>query len=333
MGRREAPWRIIGVMSRAVLALVILGACGGGDDAVDPVDGGANDGGANDGGGLDAARGDPLVGIGTVTPVMTGYMFTEGPQWRAGAGEFVFSDIPANRIYRWTPGGAAPASFRQPSGNANGLAVDPQGQLIACEHGTRRISRGNGPDPTTVVERFETRRFNSPNDAVVRSDGTIYFTDPPYGLEGAPAELDFMGVFRVAPGGAVTAERRGALTERPNGLALAPDQRTLYVGDSEAALVRAFTVAAGGALSEARTFVTPASTPDGMAVDVDGNLFVATSQGVEVYRADGHRWGVIAIPQQPSNCAFGGVDGRTLLVTARTGVYQVTVANPGLPTH
>src|SRR6185503_15154370 len=108
------------------------------------------------------------IGVGAVTPISTGYMFVEGPQWRAATGDLLFSDIPANIVYRWVPGGGAPAPFRQPSGNSNGLALDPQGTLIACEHGNRRVARGDGATPTTVVDRFETKRLNSPNDAVVR---------------------------------------------------------------------------------------------------------------------------------------------------------------------
>ena len=325
-------------MRSLVLAGVLLGACGGNGSVGDDLDAAPGDGDGG-GGALDAAGGpdaparDPLAGLGQVTTVATNLMFTEGPQWRAAAGEFVFSDIPANVIYRWRPGGGAPTVFRPASGNANGNAVDPAGVLVSCEHGGRRVARGDGATATTVVDRFETKRLNSPNDVVVRSDGTIYFTDPPYGLGGAASELGFMGVFRVAPGGAVTAEHRGALADRPNGIALSPDERILYVGDSEAHVVRRFTVASDGALSDRRTFVTPSQTPDGMAVDADGNLFVATSAGVEVFAPDGRRWGAIAVPQQPSNVAFGGADARTLLITARTGVYAVTLANPGLPTR
>jgi gluconolactonase len=181
-----------------------------------------------------------------------------------------------------------------------------------------------------VVERFEGSRFNSPNDITVRSDGTLYFTDPPYGIADNQRELAFMGVFRVAPGGAITAERRGALAERPNGIALSPDETRLYVGDSEADLVRVYDVAGSGALSNPRTFATPAG-PDGMAVDAAGNLFVAAAQGVQVYAPAGTLWGTITVPMQPANVAFGGPDARTLLITARTAVYRVTLAHPGLP--
>lgn len=312
----------------AALAIVAAAACGGADGL--DADGGAD--GATVDGGVDAAPVDPLAGAGAASQVGGGYRFTEGPQWRAATADWLWSDIDGDTIYRWT-GAGAPTVFRAPSGNSNGLALDPGGALIACEHGARRVARGDGASGATVVDRFEGRRLNSPNDVTVRADGTIYFTDPPYGISDAQRELAFMGVFRVAPGGALTAEHRGALTDRPNGVALSPAADRLYVGDSEAATVHVFDVAADGALSGRRTFVTTAATPDGLAVDAAGDLFVATAAGVEAYAPDGRRWGVIAVPEQPSNVAFGGADGRTLLVTARTGVYQIALAVPGLPTR
>lgn len=325
-------------MKRTAVAFVLMvAACGGGGEG--------DDGGGSDGGEVDVPEndcgctadrppfGNPLDGIGQVTMVGSGYMFTEGPQWRAGTSEFLFSDIAGNTIYRW-PGTGAPVQFRNPSSNSNGLALDLSGSLLACEHGMRRVSRGDGPTPSTVVSTFEGSRFNSPNDVTVRSDGTIYFTDPPYGIQDNQRELSFMGVFRIAAGGnTTTAEHRGALSDRPNGIALSPDERLLYVGDSEAHIIRVFDVATDGSLSDRRMFVTPANTPDGMAVDTDGNLFVATSAGVQVYSPTGTLWGTITVPMQPSNVAFGGADARTLLITARTAVYRVTLANPGLPNH
>jgi gluconolactonase len=276
---------------------------------------------------------NPLDGIGIVTLVGSGYMFTEGPQWRPTQAEWVFSDIPADRIYRWT-GTGAPTVFRMPSGNSNGLAVDRTAgvrTLLACEHGNRRVSRGDGASPTTIVDRFEGSRLNSPNDLTVAPDGTIYFTDPPYGIQDNQRELSFMGVFRIAPNGALTAEHRGALTDRPNGIVFSLPGPRVFVGDSEANVVRVFDVAADGSLTNRRMFVSTAPTPDGMALDLDGNLFVATSTGVQVFAPDGTLWGEIDVPMQPSNVAFGGADSRTLLITARTAVYRVTLARPGLP--
>jgi gluconolactonase len=315
-------------VKRALVLAVVLGACGGGGD-----DGGAPDDshGYDEHPPDDSGVADPLAGIGQVTLVGSGYQFTEGPQWRENLGEFVFSDIDGDAIYHW-PTTGTPAVFRTPSGNSNGLAIDNLNVLLACEHGNRRVSRGDGASPTTVFDRFEGLRLNSPNDIVVRYDGTIYFTDPPYGIQDAQRELSFMGVFRIsATTGMLTAERRGALTERPNGVAISPSQTTLYVGDSEANLVRAFDIGFDGVLSNPRVFIPSVAGPDGMAVDVDGNLYIAAAAGVAVYAPDGTPWGTISVPMQPANVAFGGADDRTLLITARTAVYQVHTPIIGLP--
>jgi gluconolactonase len=324
-------------VKRPLALAVILAACGGGDDgaAVDAsgdgdesIDASMNDCGCT---GDRPPPANPLAGIGQVTLVGNGYQFTEGPQWRESANEFVFSDIDGNTIYHW-PGSGTPTVFRMPSGSSNGLAIDSQNVLLACEHGNRRVARGDSATPTTVVDRFEGSRLNSPNDVVVRYDGTIYFTDPPYGIQDAQRELSFMGVFRISSlTGSLTAERRGALSERPNGIAIAPSQERLYVGDSEANLVRAFDIGFDGVLANARVFIPSVAGPDGMAVDVDGNLYIAASAGVAVYAPDGTLWGTISVPMQPANVAFGGNDHRTLLITARTAVYQVRTPLVGMP--
>jgi gluconolactonase len=276
-----------------------------------------------------AAESDPLVGRGEVELIDEGYEFTEGPQWIRADGVLLFSDVRGDTIYELGDEDAI-VTFRSPSDRSNGLAVDPEGRLIAAESASRRVTRTEGDGRVTpIAVRFHGARLNEPNDIVVRSDGTIYFTDPLF-ANAAQAELDFRGIFRIAPDGSLTAERRGDTTEAPNGLALSPDESRLYVSNYAADLVWVMDVAADGTLSEARTFVNTGDGPDGMAVDDAGNLFVATGSGIEVFAPDGARWGVIPVPRIPANCAFGGEDGRTLFITAREGLYRVTLANPGL---
>ena len=274
---------------------------------------------------------DPLAGQGEVELVETDLKFIEleGPQWMRREGVLMFSDVSANTIYQLGAGDKITV-FRKPSNYSNGLAVDLEGRLIAAESGSRQVTRTEKDGTvTSIAERFDGARLNQPNDIAVRSDGTIYFTDPAFG--GVDVALDFRGVFRIAPDGTLTAERRGDTTETPNGVALSPDESELYVTDYAAGLVRVFDVAADGSLSEAREFVTVAG-PDGMAVDGAGNLFVASYDGgvVEVFAPDGTHWGTITPPMGPvTNCAFGGADGRTLYITTHSGLYRVKLANPG----
>ncbi|MDI1443140.1 SMP-30/gluconolactonase/LRE family protein [Polyangium sp. 6x1] len=295
------------------------GGMGGGDGGM----GGA--GGA--GGGV--AEVDPLVGVGTVEEVQGNFMFTEGPQWNPATKTLLFTDIPANRIHEYTPGGAITV-FREPSANTNGLAIDQNGLLVSCEHSGRRVSRelANGT-LASIADAYQGKKLNSPNDVIVHSNGTVYFTDPPYGLaDPGLSELGFYGVFRVTPAGEVTLVADDM--ERPNGIALSPDEKTLYVADTATGELRAWPVNADGSLGAANKLVTTSQGPDGMAVDEKGNLFIATSAGVEVYSPAGKLYGAIAVPQQPANCAFGGEDKKTLFITARTGLYRVTLVGAGL---
>jgi gluconolactonase len=259
---------------------------------------------------------------GPVETVGTGFEFTEGPVWLPGAG-LIFSDIPADTIFK-----ADKTAFRKPSGKSNGLTLDPQGRLIACEHGNRRVTRTEPDGAITVLaERYLGRKLNSPNDVVVRSDGQIFFTDPPYGLEGRERELPFSGVYAIAPDGTLTL--LSVYFKYPNGLAFSPDERTLYVGDAQAGFVEAFDVAPDGSLGNGRTLCKDAG-PDGMKMDEQGRLWIAAKDGIRVYRPDGRQAGLIRFPEQPANCAFGDEDGQTLYVTARHGVYKVRCAVKGV---
>jgi len=266
--------------------------------------------------------------------IAEGHAFTEGPAW-SPEGYLLYSDIPANTIFRWTEGEGS-AAFITPSGNSNGLLFDPQGRLLAAEHGGRRISRRVvGQDAVTVVDQYEGKKLNSPNDLVLRSDGTLYFTDPPYGIQPQQQELGFFGVFRVDP--------RGQLSliaddfERPNGIVLSPDEGTLYVADTAKEHVRSFAVQPGGEVSGGAVFVDLQSdlqgNPDGMAVDVFGDLYVTGGGGVRVVTPAGALLGTIMVPEGVTNCAFGGADGMTLFLTAPPKVYRVRlkVKGAGLP--
>lgn len=261
-----------------------------------------------------------------------GLGFTEGPIWRR-QGDLLFSDIPNSKIMRWAPGQAA-ETFRHPSGKSNGLTLDHEGRLIACEHETRRVTRTEHDGTVTVLaERYEGRRLNSPNDVVVKSDGSIYFTDPPYGIKPEEQELDFQGVYRLTPDGTLTCLTKEF--ERPNGLVFSPDEAHLYIADSSARKhVRVHPMRADGTLGEGRLFAEPRGdapgAPDGMKVDVAGRLFTTGAGGVWIYTPSGEHLGTLLPPEGPANCAFGEADGRTLFMTARTGLYRIRLEVEGI---
>lgn len=272
---------------------------------------------------------DPLDGIGEVTLVQEGFEFLEGPHWFAEDGVLRFTDIPADTIYELEPPDQI-TEWRTPSNNANGLAADPQGRLLAAEHGGRQISITRNGEAQTLVAQYEGGQFNSPNDLVMHSGGWLYFTDPPYGLANRTREIDFNGLFRFVPGDeTLVAEWEGDLDSRPNGVVVSPDDETLYMADTAASKVYAFDIAADGALSGRRDFVE-ASGPDGMAIDADGNLYVTSADGVEVFAPDGAKWGTIGVPRRPSNCAFGGPESKVLFITAREGLYRVSTIVAGI---
>lgn len=263
---------------------------------------------------------------GPVETVAEGFMFTEGPVWLVGEG-LLFTDIPNDVILR-----SDKSVFRKPSGKANGLILDAEGRLIACEHWNRRVTRTEKDGAVVVLaETFEGKKLNSPNDAIVATDGTIYFTDPPYGLEGREQELDFQGVYRIAPDGTLHCEGRDF--KKPNGIGLAPDGKTLYVADTEGRHIRAFAVGADGALSGGEV-LCELPGPDGMAIDETGNIWCTASDGVRVYTPAGELLETVVSPNPPANCAFGGPGRKTLFMTARTGVFSVSTAVAGLaPAH
>ena len=262
--------------------------------------------------------------------IATDLKFTEGPVWHPD-GYLLFSDIPANAIYKLTPDGKL-ETFRSPSGNSNGLTLDRRGRLVACEHGNRRVSRTESDGTiVTLADRYQGKRLNSPNDLVVKSDGSVYFTDPPYGVKPDQRELDFQGVYRIAPDGTLTLLVDDF--ERPNGLAFSPDEKVLYVADTAREHVRAFDLQSDGTLANDRVFAEGVSEkghgPDGMKVDVNGKLYV-TAGVTWVFDSTGKHLGNIVTPEAPANCAFGGTDNKTLFITARTSVYWVKLKVQGV---
>lgn len=276
-----------------------------------------------------------LIASGDPEKIAGGFIFTEGPVWHP-EGYLLFSDIEGARIYRYDPNAQAEkvSVWRENSGNANGNTLDRQGRLVTCEHGNRRVSRTE-QDGTVVAlaASYQGKRLNSPNDVVVKSDGTIYFSDPPYGIQPEQREQPCNGLYRITPAGQL--ELLVDDFERPNGLAFSPDEQILYVDDSPRRHVRAFDVQPNGSLSNSRIFADmdhpQPGSPDGMKLDVEGNLYVAGATGVWVFTAEGEHLGVITTPERPANCAWGDADRQTLYVTARTSLFRIRTHVPGMP--
>jgi gluconolactonase len=266
----------------------------------------------------------------------TGFEWTEGPLWIKDGGYLLFSDIPKNAIMKWKTGEGI-SEFMKPAGytgvatygdepGSNGLTLDKQGRLIVCEHGDRRISRmaWNG-GKQTLADNYMGKRFNSPNDAVVKSNGDVYFTDPPYGLpqkqDDPQRELDFFGVFRWSADGKVTLLTKEMT--RPNGIAFSPDEKTLYVAQSDnVAIWKAFPINADGTLGKSRIFYDASASmgkmpgaPDGMKVDKQGNIFATGPGGIYIFTPAGKLLGRIETGVPTANCAWGD-DGSVLYITA-----------------
>ena len=277
---------------------------------------------------------EALAVVDSVEAVVTGLSVTEGPVWHPD-GYLLFSDIPGNTIYRWWSDGTTEV-YHTPSNHSNGLTFDLAGALIVCEHSGRRVSRLSEKGiSSTLAATYDGKHLNSPNDVVVRSDGSIYFTDPPFGLTsefGVPGtqELDFQGVYRIPPDGGGLELLADDL--RPNGLAFSPDESVLYVGDAEN--IVAFDVMPDGSLSDRRLFISGLRWPDGFKVDTQGNLYTSTYRGaVRVYNSAGEKIGDIQVPGRTTNCAFGGPGNLTLFVTSEGSVYRVPLRVPGIPAH
>jgi gluconolactonase len=270
-----------------------------------------------------------------VRPIATGCTFTEGPVWHPLEHHLTFSDMPGDVRRRWD--GASVSEIARPSNKANGLTYDAELELLACEHATSSLVRFRDGRREVLASHFDGRELNSPNDLVVHSDGSIWFSDPwfgrmpVFGVE-RPRPLGWQGVFRIPPGGGepqLVVERRQF--SQPNGLCFSPDESLLYVNDTEQANIRVFEVRSDGTLGRGRLFVSGLrdgfrpGVPDGMKCDERGNVWVTAPGGLWVYAPNGELIGRVAIPELAANLAWGGADWRTLFVCATTSVYAIPV--------
>lgn len=279
------------------------------------------------------------------------FRFVEGPVWDRRGRFLLFSDIPANAIMKWSSDGTL-STFRKniftgshPDGalvGTNGLTLDRQGRIVAAEHGNRRVSRieKNG-SVTVLADHYEGKRLNSPNDVVVRKNGEIYFTDPPYGLfrsnppdpaKDPQRELDFNGIYRIKAGKVELL----AKTASPNGLAFSPDEKRLYINNSDAnnKIWYVYDVKSDGTLHDGRILYeskdTAAGVPDGLRIDKAGILWSSGPGGINIISPGGKLLGLVQFPEVPANCAWGDDDGKTLYVTARTSLYRIRTNVEGI---
>jgi gluconolactonase len=289
----------------------------------------------------DPAFGRYILGNAYLKQLATGFDWVEGPVWFGDAGCLLFSDIPNNRIHRWSPE-AGLSVYRAPSNFANGNTRDREGRLVTCEHGTRRVTRTEYDGKITVIcDSYQGKRLNSPNDVVVRSDGSIWFTDPHYGIisdyEGHRAAEELpCNVYRVDP---QTGQAVAVLTDFdcPNGLAFSPDETVLYVADTGRKFdavrtrhIRSFAVSDGHRLSGGDVVhkISPGAA-DGFRLDREGNLWSSAADGVHCISPDGRLLGKVYVPELVSNICFGGRAGHQLFITATTSVYAIALGISG----
>lgn len=260
-----------------------------------------------------------------------GFKFIEGPVWDK-RGFLLLSDISANTIYKWTPDNQI-SIFRHPAGRANGNTLDREGRLITAEHDGRLVRTEKNSTLTVLAQHYGSKRLNSPNDVVVKSDGSIYFTDPPYGIGKEKEELGFYGVYRRSPDGTLILLTKEMV--RPNGLAFSPDEKQLYVSDSQTGHIRVFPVKSNGKLSKSRVFAhlkgaKDKGVPDGMKVDVQGNIYCSGPEGLWIFSPNGQLLGKIIVPEVVTNLAWGDKDYRSLYITATQSLYRIRLNIAGV---
>lgn len=287
---------------------------------------------------FDPSFGRFVIGNAPLKQLATGFDWVEGPVWFGDAGCLLFSDIPNNRILRWTPN-VGISTYRAPSNYSNGHTRDRQGRLVSCEHGARRVTRTELDGAITVIaDQFQGKPLNSPNDVVVSSDGAIWFTDPHYGImtnyEGFAGVQELpCNVYRVDPTGRIEA----VLTDFncPNGLAFSPDEQWLYVVDtgrmfgSDPKHIRRFSMASGRPKGGEVFHVIAPGSADGIRCDSDGNLWSSAGDGVHCLSPEGRLLGKILVPERVSNICFGGRAKHQLFITATTSLYAITLNRVG----
>ncbi len=283
------------------------------------------------------------IGLAKVERLATGMRWSEGPVWLGDTRSLVWSDVPGNCMWRWDEETGATSVFRKPSNNGNGNTRDRQGRIVTCEHLTRRVTRTE-PDGTITIlaDSFEGKPLNSPNDIVVKSDGSVWFTDPFFGILGfyeglkAEPELPF-NVYRIDTDGSITVAAEGI--NQPNGLAFSPDESILYIVESRSSprKILAYDVLECRILANRRVFIDAGrGTPDGFRVDVDGNLWCgwgmgeAGLDGVHVFNPQGKLFGRIDLPERCANLCFGGVHRNRLFMAASTSLYSLYVNTQGV---
>ena len=274
-----------------------------------------------------------------VEQIATGFLFTEGPLWHRHEHYLLFSDMPGDHLRKWTATDGV-TTFRKPCNQSNGLAWDQQGRLLVCEHASSQLTRTE-PDGSIVVlaSHLHDKALNSPNDLVVKSDGSIYFTDPTYGRNEyygrpRPTELDFRGVYRVEPD-----SRRLTLLaddfDQPNGLCFSADERQFFVNDTNRQHIRVFDVKPDGTLAGSRVWAETRGegdgAPDGMKLDAQGNLYCCGPGGIHVFAPDATCLGVIRVPEHAANFCWGDADFSSLYITASSSVYRMHTEVPGRP--
>jgi gluconolactonase len=273
------------------------------------------------------------------TQIATGCLFTEGPLWHPTGQYLLWSDMPGDHLRRWSVKDGV-STFRKPCNKSNGLTWDREGRLLACEHASSQVSRTEADGRIIpLATHYQGKQLNSPNDIVCAADGSIYFSDPPYGRAEyygvpRPQELSFQGVFRVGP----DPQHPTLLADdfdRPNGLCFSLDGRRLFVNDTARRHIRVFDVKADGTLSGGKVWAETTGegkgAPDGMKLDSKGNVYCCGPGGIHVFSPEAVCLGVIHVPEHVANFAWGDADLQNLYITASTSVYRIRVKVPGLP--